>query len=85
MISLMFFSFNVEKHKTEKQRKLKTAGSRMQGLFSFTMHPVLREANKDRQLTTDFELLVEIFCEPTCFHMRISKPCLSVPHEKKSP
>ena len=36
------------------------------------------EAYRDRQLTTNFELWVEIFCVPTCFHMRIPKPCLSV-------
>ena len=39
---------------------------------------------RDRQLTTNFELWVEIFCVPTCFHMRIPKPCLSVcPHPEK--
>ena len=47
------------------------------------------EAFRDRQLTPNFELWVEIFCVPTCFHMRILKPCLSVclsvPREKKSP
>ena len=32
-----------------------------------------------------FELWVEIFCVPTCFHMRIPKQCLSVTREKKSP
>ena len=51
------------------------------------------EAYRDRQLTTNFEIWVEIFCVPTCFHMRIPKPCLSVcpsvhlsvPREKKLP
>ena len=42
------------------------------------------EAYRDRRLTTNFELWVEIFCVPTCFHMRIPKPCLSVcPHPEK--
>ena len=40
--------------------------------------PTSGEAYRDRRLTTNFELWVEIFCEPTCFHMRIPKPCLSV-------
>ena len=40
--------------------------------------PTSGEAYKDRQLTTNFELWVEIFCVPTCFHVRIPKPCLSV-------
>ena len=63
-------------------------------------HPPI-PAYRDRQLTTNFEFWVEIFCVPTCFHMRIPKPCLSVclsvflsvrtsvclsvPREKKSP
>ena len=59
--------------------------------------PSSGEAYRDRQLTTNFEFWVEIFCVPTCFHMRIPKPCLSVcpsvrpsvhlsvPWEKKSP
>ena len=38
---------------------------------------------EDRQLTTNFEL--NFSCLPTCFHVRIPKPCLSVPREKKSP
>ena len=33
---------------------------------------------RDRRLTTNFEFWVEIFCVPTCFHVRIPKPCLSV-------
>ena len=46
--------------------------------------PTSGEAYRDRQLTTNFELWVEIFCVPTCFHMRIPKPCLSVcPHPEK--
>ena len=40
--------------------------------------PSSGEAYRDRRLTTNFELWVEIFCVPTCFHMRIPKPCLSV-------
>ena len=59
--------------------------------------PSSGEAYRDRQLTTNFEFWVEIFCVPTCFHMRIPKPCLSVrlsvrpsvhlsvPREKKLP
>ena len=42
------------------------------------------EAYRNQQLTTNFELWVEIFCVPTCFHMRIPKPCLSVcPYPEK--
>ena len=42
------------------------------------------EAYRNWRLTTNFELWVEIFCVPTCFHMRIPKPCLSVcPHPEK--
>ena len=40
--------------------------------------PTTGEAYRDRRLTTNFELWVEIFCVPTCFHVRIPKPCLSV-------
>ena len=40
--------------------------------------PNCGEAYRNRQLTTNFELWVEIFCVPTCFHLRIPKPCLSV-------
>ena len=40
--------------------------------------PTSGEAYRDRQLTTNFEFWVEIFCVPTCFHKRIPKPCLSV-------
>ena len=49
--------------------------------------PSSGEAYRDRRLTTNFELWVEIFCVPTCFHMRFPKPCLSVcPHpEKRNP
>ena len=50
--------------------------------------PTSGEAYRDWRLTTNFELWVEIFCVPTCFHMRIPKPCLSVrlssPREKIS-
>ena len=46
--------------------------------------PSSRETYNDRQLTTNFELWVEIFCVLTCFHMRIPKPCLSVcPYPEK--
>ena len=46
--------------------------------------PSSREAYRDRRLTINFELWVEIFCVPTCFHMRIPNPCLSVcPHPEK--
>ena len=46
--------------------------------------PTSVEAYGDRRLTTNFELWVEIFCVPTCFHVRIPKPCLSVcPHPEK--
>ena len=33
--------------------------------------PSSRDAYLDRQLTPNFELWVEIFCVPTCFHVRI--------------
>ena len=36
------------------------------------------DAYSDRLLTPNFELWVEIFCVPTCFYIRIPKPCLSV-------
>ena len=54
----------------------------------FYASPTSGEAYRDRRLTTNFELWVEIFCVPTCFHMRIPKPCLSVclsvcPHPEK--
>ena len=42
------------------------------------------EAFRDRWQTTNFELWVEIFCVPTCFHVRIPKPCPSVcPYPEK--
>ena len=48
--------------------------------------PSFGEVCRDRRLTTNFELWVEIFCVPTCFHMRIPKLCLSVcTPRKKSP
>ena len=46
--------------------------------------PSSGEAYRDRRLTTNFELWVEFFCVPTCFHVRIPKPCLSVPRKNKS-
>ena len=50
--------------------------------------PTSGEAYRNRRLTTNFVLWVEIFCVPTCFHMRFPKPCLSVclsvcPHPEK--
>ena len=50
--------------------------------------PTSGEAYRNRRLTTNFELWVEIFCVPTCFHVTIPKPCLSVclsvcPHPEK--
>ena len=46
--------------------------------------PTSGEAYRNQRLTTNFELWVEIFCVPTCFQMRIPKPCLSVcPHPEK--
>ena len=55
--------------------------------YMFLMHPhspSSGEAYRDRQLTTNFELWVEIFCVSTCFHVRIPKLCLSVcPHPEK--
>ena len=54
--------------------------------------PSSGEVYRDRQLTTNFEFWVEIFCVPTCFHMRIPKPCLSIclsscpyPEKRKHP
>ena len=46
--------------------------------YHFYASPSSEESYRDRQLTTNFEFWVEIFCVPTCFHMRIPKPCLSV-------
>ena len=45
-------------------------------ISSYYASPTSREAYRDRRLTTNFELWVEIFCVPTCFHVRIPKPCL---------
>ena len=55
---------------------------------SYSMHyyasPSSGEAYRDQQLTTNFELWIKIFCVPTCFQVRIPKPCLSVcPHPEK--
>ena len=52
---------------------------KMQGVHNFTVYyasPTSGEAFRNQRLTTNFELWVEIFCVPTCFHMRIPKPCL---------
>ena len=46
------------------------------GQVSFYASPSFGEAYRDRRLTINFELWVEIFCVPTCFHMRIPNPCL---------
>ena len=54
------------------------------GIFRNYVSPSSGEAYRDRWLTTNFELWVEIFCVPTCFHVRIPKPCLSVsPYPEK--
>ena len=65
--------------------------------YHYYASPTSGEAYRDRRLTTNFELWVEIFCVSTCFHVKIPKPCLSVcpsvrpsvhlsvPREKKSP
>ena len=47
-------------------------------VFFYYASPSSGEAYRDRQLTTNFEFWVEIFCVPTCFHVKIPKPCLSV-------
>ena len=50
--------------------------------------PSSMDAYRDRQLTTNFEFWVEIFCVPTCFHVRIPKTCLvclSVPKKMNHP
>ena len=47
--------------------------------------PTSGEAYRDRRLTTNFELWVEIFCVPTCFHVRIPKPCLSIRLSVRTP
>ena len=53
-------------------------------IHHFYASPTSGEAYRDRWLTTNFELWVEIFCVPTCFHVRIPKPRLSVcPHPEK--
>ena len=54
------------------------ASSSLWGSTSSYAFPTSGEAYRDRRLTTNFELWVEIFCVSTCFHMRIPKPCLSV-------
>ena len=53
----------------------------MQDFWNGGLHyasPTSGEAYRDRRLTTNFELWVEIFCVSTSFHVRIPKPCLSV-------
>ena len=46
--------------------------------MDFYASPTSGEAYRDRRLTTNFELWVEIFCVSTRFHVRVPKPCLSV-------
>ena len=59
--------------------KLKSPQLRQyQSYISNYASPTSGEAYRDRRLTTNFDLWVEIFCVPTCFHVRIPKPCLSV-------
>ena len=48
------------------------------GMVASYASPTSGEAYRDRRLTTNFELWVEFFCVPTCFHKRIPKPCLSL-------
>ena len=50
----------------------------MKSLLPYYASPTSGEAYRDRRLTTNCELWVEIFCVPTCFHMRIPKPCLKL-------
>ena len=53
--------------------------------YIYYASPSFGEAYSDRQLATKFELWVEFFCVPTCFHVRIPKPCLSVcPYPEKT-
>ena len=47
-------------------------------LKNYYASPSSGDAYSDRQLTLNFELRVEIFCVPICFHMRIPKSCPSV-------
>ena len=47
--------------------------------------PTSGDAYRNRRLTTNFKLWVEIFCVPTCFHMRIPKPCPSVCPSVRTP
>ena len=51
--------------------------------FHIYASPSSGEAYRVRWLTTNFELWVEFFCVPTCFHMRIPKSCLSVRTPRK--
>ena len=44
----------------------------------FMLRPSSGEAYNDRQLNPNFELWVEIFSVPTCFHVRIPISCMSV-------
>ena len=46
--------------------------------YCYYASPSSGEAYRDRRLTINFELRVEVFCMPTCFHVRIPKPFLSV-------
>ena len=54
-----------------------------QSYISNYASPSSGEAYRDRQLTTNIEFWDEIFCVPTCFHIWIPKPCLSVRTPRK--
>ena len=49
----------------------------------FYASPSSEDTYSDWHLNPNFELWVEIFCVPTCFHMRIPKLCLSVRTSRK--
>ena len=62
---------------------LQSTSNRSMWLLEYAS-PYSGEAYRHRQLITNFELWVEIFCVPTCFHVRIPKSCLSVcPYPEK--
>ena len=66
---------NVYVHSFVTNQEVLSMNNTKQGNYA---SPTSGEAYRNRRLTTNFELWVEIFCVPTCFHMRIPKPCLSV-------
>ena len=47
-------------------------------VLNFYPSPSSGEAYRDWRLSTNFDFWIKIFCVPTCFHVRIPKPCLSV-------